>query len=146
MVVLCGKTNNSSIPTTCILENDVLINYPKQKTTISNNYFVSKTLLPGANSAVPPEILLHPSGKFLSFVDVIEGELMLLMKNVDVSKACAFDGIGNNIIKFCSEGIHSFFTKFINFSFTLGQYFSAWKMANVVPVFKKSKPQIKTNY
>lgn len=101
---LCGKTNNSGIPT--ILENDVLINNPKQKATIFNNYFVSQTLLPGASSAVPPEIPLQPSGKFLSFIDVTEGEIMLLMKNVDVSKICGFDGICNKIIKFCSEGIH----------------------------------------
>ena len=68
------------------------------------------------------------------------------MQNVDISKACGFDGIGNRIIKSCCEGIHSFFTKFVNLSFALGQYPTVWKMANVVPIFKKGEPQLKINY
>ena len=68
------------------------------------------------------------------------------MRNVDISKACGFDGIGNRIIKSCCEGIHSFFTKFVNLSFALGQYPTVWKMANVVPIFKKGGPQLKINY
>ena len=39
-----------------------------------------------------------------------------------------------------------FFTKFVNFSFALGQYPTAWKMANVVPIFKKGNSQLKVNY
>jgi hypothetical protein len=68
------------------------------------------------------------------------------MRNVDISKACGFDGIGNRIIKSCCEGIHSFSTKFVNLSFALGQYPTVWKMANVVPIFKKGEPQLKINY
>ena len=68
------------------------------------------------------------------------------MRNVDIRKACGFDGIGNRIIKSCSDGIYSFFTKFINLSLALGQYPTVWKMANVVPIFKKGEPQLKVNY
>ena len=34
----------------------------------------------------------------------------------------------------------------INTSFRLGQYPSAWKLANVLPLFKKDDRQLKTNY
>ena len=103
----CGKKNSSRIPT--LLENNILINNPKEKASIFNSYFLT------------------------------------LVRNVDISKACGFDGIGNRIIKSCSDGIYSFFTKF-NLSFALGQYPTVWKMANVVPIFKKGDPQLKVNY
>ena len=75
---------------------------------------------------------------FLAGVYANEDEILTLMRNVDTSKACGFDGIGNRIIKSCSDGIYSFFTKFINLSFALGQFPIVWKMANVVPIFKKA--------
>ena len=67
------------------------------------------------------------------------------MGNVDIRKACRFDSIGNRIIKSCSDGIYSFFTKLINLLLALGQYLTMWKMANVVPIFKKGEPQLKVN-
>ena len=54
--------------------------------------------------------------------------------------------VGNKIIKICSAGLYQFFTKFINLSFALSQYPSKWKLANVIPLFKKDDRQIKTNY
>ena len=55
------------------------------------------------------------------------------MKGVDISKACGYDGVGNKIIKLCSEGFHVYFTHFINLSLSLGQYPSKWKLTNVIP-------------
>ena len=65
---------------------------------------------------------------------------------LDISKACGYDGIGNKIIKLCSEVFHVYFTYFINLSLSLGQYPSAWKLANVIPLFKNDNPQHKVNY
>ena len=68
------------------------------------------------------------------------------MKGVDISKACGYDGIGNKIIRLCSEGFHVYFTHFINLSLSLGQYPSKWKLANVIPLFKNDNRQLKENY
>ena len=46
----------------------------------------------------------------------------------------------------CAEGLCNSFTHLINTSFRLGQYPSAWKLANVLPLFKKDDRQLKTNY
>ena len=56
------------------------------------------------------------------------------------------DGVGNKIIRLCSEGLYKPFTSLINTSFRLGQYPSAWKLPNVLPIFKKDDHQLKTNY
>ena len=68
--------------------------------------------------------------------------LNLIMKGVDISKACGYDGIGNKIIKLCSEGFHVYFTHFINLSLSFGQYPSEWKFANVIPLFKNDNRHV----
>ena len=57
------------------------------------------------------------------------------MKNVDITKACGHDGVGNKIIQLCCEGFCEFFTNFINLSFDLGKFPFQWKLANVIPLF-----------
>ena len=66
-----------------------------------------------------------------------------LMSYVNISKATGYDDISNKIF---SEGLYKPFTSLINTSFRLGQYPSAWKLANVLPLFKKDDRQLKINY
>ena len=65
---------------------------------------------------------------------------------MDTSKACGHDGVGNKIIQICCEGLCDSFTSLINFSFRLGQFPFQWKLANVIPLFKKDNRHLKTNY
>ena len=69
-----------------------------------------------------------------------------LLFSVSTSKACGCDGISNMIIRLCSDGLYTPLASLINTSFRLGQYPSAWKLANVLPLFKKDDRQLKTNY
>ena len=55
-------------------------------------------------------------------------------------------GLDYKIIKLCSEGVHVYFTHFINLSLSLGQYPSEWQLANVIPPFKNGNRQLKMNY
>jgi hypothetical protein len=116
----CGKKNSSRIPS--ILENNISINNPREKACIFNSYFVTQTQIPGANSVASPDIPLFQTVTFLARVYANEDNILALMRNVDIRKACGFDGIGNRIIKSCSDGIYSFFTKLINLSLALGPY------------------------
>lgn len=141
---LCGSSNVSSI--LIIVENGVAVTDPKEKACIFNDYFIAQTQLPGADSATPPEVLPFQSVAFLSNIWVIEEEILTLMRGVDVSKGSGYDGIGNKIVRLCSEGLCSFFTTFVNLSFALGQFPSRWKLSNVIPLFKKDNRQLKINY
>ena len=140
---VCGRENSSSIPP--VIENEEPIFDSKEKACIFNDCFVLQTELPLAN-AIPPVIQPYQTQQFLSSIIVTEEHVLELMKGVDISKACGYDGIGNKIIKLCSEGFHVYFTYFINLSLSLGQYPSAWKLANVIPLFKNDNPQHKVNY
>ena len=140
---VCGRENSSSIPP--IVENEVPIFDPKEKACIFNEYFVLQTELPVAN-VIPPVIQPYQTQRLLSGIIATEEQVFELMKGVDISKACGHDGIGNKIIKLCSEGFHVYFTHFINLSFSLGQYPSKWKLANVIPLFKNDNRRLKENY
>ena len=68
------------------------------------------------------------------------------LSNANVARASGYDGIGNKIVKISKEGLHKPLTRLINLSVNLGQYPSCWKMANVLPLFKKDNRQVKSNY
>jgi hypothetical protein len=66
----------------------------------------------------------------LSNIHVTEGaEINYRLKNVDVSKACGFDGIGNRILKRCADGI----TSFVNYSLLSGRFPDKWSRAQPPP-------------
>ena len=90
----------------------------KEKAYIFNEYFVLQSELPVANG-IPPVIQPSQIQRFLSNIIAIEEQVLELMKGVDISKACGYDGVGIKIIKLCSEGFHVYFTHFINLTLSL---------------------------
>lgn len=139
---LYGVKACSQIPP--LKEGDIFISDSLQKAELFNNYFVAQSTLGSHNST--PYIPGRFSGQSLTHVSANPIEVLNLLKGVDSTKACGHDGIGNRIINLCSYGIYSSFTKLINISFSLGQFPSQWKLANVIPVFKKDERYLKTNF
>ena len=67
-----------------------------------------------------PNLPIYQSVTFLANICATEDEILISMCSVDISKASGSDGIGNKMIKLCSESLYLFFSKFVNFSFALG--------------------------
>jgi hypothetical protein len=86
------------------------------------------------------------NSKYIDHVSTTDQEINILLKNVDVSKECGYDGISNMILKICANCITSPLCKIINRSFSQGVFPSLWKFANVLPLFKKGDRQHKINY
>ena len=95
---------------------------------------------------IPPDIESFQSSTYISNIVVSTQKVYSLMKNVDTTKACGHDGVGNKIIQLCCEGFCEFFTNFINLSFDLGKFPFQWKLGNVIPLFKKDDRQLKNNF
>lgn len=140
---LRGNIDTNSIP--AIVENDVTVIDPVKKAEIFNEYFVGQSKLP-SHVHTPPLLQPYQTVCSLSNILTTNEEVLELMKNVDTSKACGHDGIGNKIIQFCSYGFSPGLTSFINLSLRLGQYPSQWKLANVIPIYKKDNRHCKNNY
>ena len=103
-----------------IKEGGIFISDPLKKAELFNNYFVTQSTLSSSNPA--PEISGNFCDRSLTHVVANAVEVYNLLKNVDVTKACGHDGIGNRIIRLCANGLHESFTKLINISFSLGQF------------------------
>ena len=100
--------------------------------------------MPNADTADIPSLPSSPRN--LSIIVVNEYQVLNILYNLDISKACGFDNISNKALKSCAGGIFKSLTLLINLSLSLGQYPSCWKIANVIPIFKKENRQMKTNY
>ena len=137
---LYGNKCHSAIPAIC--EGNVLISDPKREVHVFNEYFVSQATLSNNDSAEIP-FLLRWSPDSISVITTDEQMVHHLLSTVNTPKACGCDGISNKIIRFCCEGLYKPFTSLINTSF---RHPSAWKLANVLPLFKKDDRQLKTNY
>jgi hypothetical protein len=127
-----------------IKEGGIFISDPLKKAELFNNYFATQSTLSSSNPV--PEISGNFCDRSLTHAVTNAVEVYNLLKNVDVTKACGHDGIGNRIIRLCANGLHESFTKLINISFSLGQFPDEWKFANVIPVFKKDEHYFKNNY
>ena len=133
-----------SIP--AIVEDGVTVTEPIEKAEIFNAYFVDQTKLPGADT-IPSSIPSFQMVRTISTVTTTNEEVFDLVKNVDTSKACGHDGMGNKIIKLGSHGFSSAFTSFVNVSLCLSQPVpSQWKLVNIIPLFKNDNRQLKVNY
>jgi hypothetical protein len=137
-------SNKFHSPVPDLIVNGNTISEPKDKAEAFNQFFVSQSCLINDDHAVVP--LLSVSMDTLSTIVFDELEVFNILNNLDVSKACGFDNISNKILKLCAATIFKPFTRLINTSVSLGQYPTCWKMANVMPLFKKNNRQFRSNY
>ena len=69
-----------------------------------------------------------------------------ILKNIDANKAPGPDGIAGVILKKCASNLAYPLSILYNISFSMGQLPSDWKLANVVPVYKKGDKSNIENY
>ena len=140
---LYGNKIHSNIP--ALLEGDRMITDAKEKATLFNDYFCSVCQIENGDAALP-SLSAFQNSKYLANISTSEQEINILLRNVDISKACGSDGIGNFILKICADYIADPLCRIINESLLQGVYPSLWKFANVIPIFKKDDRQSKVNY
>ena len=118
----------------------------KRKQSFFNDYFCVQSTIDDSHVSLPPNISYFQTNIILSNVYASEQEINDLLKNVDVSKACGCDGISNKILKICANEITKSFTSLVNLSLLYESFPNQWKLANVIPIFKKDDRQSKLNY
>ena len=140
---LYGSKIQSSVP--ALLENNCIITDAKEKATLLNEYFSSQCKIPDLDAPIP-NTRVFQSSKSLGKITTCETEVINLLKNLNIAKASGVDGIGNSLLKICANAIAPSLSKFFNISLNAGYFPSAWKFANVIPIFKKNDRQSKINY
>ena len=75
-----------------------------------------------------------------------ELDILLLLKNINPSKAAGPDGIHGMVLKNCAPALAKPLTMMFNIAFVTGCLPEDWKLASVVPVHKKHKKGSVENY
>ena len=138
---LLGKGGDTSYPSLNI--NDKNINLNKEKAEAFNNFFLSHSSIDESN-AVLPDDNEFPEG--ISNIVATENEVHDLLKCIDPSKSTGPDGVSPRLLKEAGVAIVPSLTKLMNLSLSSATVPDSWKLAHVIPLFKKGEKSEVNNY
>ena len=140
---LSPSRNQNSIP--ALKNGDIPVTDDTTKSEIFNDYFVSQTSLNDSNKAdpIPPVYNLIST---LSDIHILESDVSDTLKTLKTGKAVGPDKINNRLLIEAATELSKPLADMFNKSMQIGIYPNSWKIASVVPVFKKGDRSIVSNY
>ena len=127
--------------------NDLIVD-DKMMCDLFNKYFVEEASLCVEDSdedSLISETYDDPRYSLDTF-EIKNNEIIEILSHLNIGKATGIDGINNRILKQCSREIAAPLYIIFNKIITTSTFPSSWKLANVVPVYKKDNPKLVTNY
>ena len=139
---LLGKGGDTSYPPLNVNDNTITDN--KDKAEAFNNFFLSHSNIDERNANLPPDPGILPEG--LQSIEVSEDEVRDLIKCINISKSTGPDKVSPRLLKEAGGTIVPSLTKLFNMSLRLSKVPRSWKLANVLPLFKKGSNSDLNNY
>ncbi len=124
--------------------NEVLHFSDFDKANCLNDYFVSISTVNDENAGLPH--FTPKTDQELNTVAVLESEVKDILKTLSVNKACGNDFISHKMLKGVANSISKPLSILFNLSLQECKFPSSWKVANVIPLFKKGCPHTPSNY
>ena len=115
-----------------------------EKANLFNNFF-SSICTPIQNTSILPPFLHRTNARITSFY-VTKEDILLIIKNLDSSKAHGWDNISIKMIIICGESITVPLKITFEQSLKEKKFSEVWKKANVVTVHKKEEKNLIKNY
>ena len=149
--ILKVKSKHKNVPETITMATSdnsrVKASTPSEVAELFNQYFVSVFASDQGTPAPERENgQLLDSGLFLTDVILSVSEVEQTLLNLEASKATGPDELPAKILKETAEVIAPLLTELFNKSLRLGCLPEDWKLANIVPVFKKDNKEQAENY
>ena len=120
-----------------------LVSSPVEIAEAFNNHFTSIF----SSDTVEPRPQLPPtSGSEFSEISLSPCEVVAALRSLDVTKATGPDEISARLLKETADQIAPSLTLLYNQSLNAGVFPDEWKLANIVPVFKKEIKEYVENY
>ncbi len=141
---ITGKVKQTVIPDFTNPANSSRVHLPSDKATLLNEYFVNQTVLAGASSAVPEELV--EIERTFSSISTSPRNVFEVLSHLKENKAAGIDGLPPRLLKYCAAGIASSVADLFNRSFAEGHFPTDWKAALIVPIFKKGDRSEPGNY
>ena len=140
-----GKGKSSVIPDLVDPESPTVATSSSAKATLLNTFFVSQTRL-NTGSATPDMSSLFVNSDSLTSFRTSPVKVFDVLHYLPVRKAGGLDGLTPRLLKDCAPGIAESLACLFNRSFREGCFPKAWKMALVIPAFKRGDKSNPSNY
>ncbi len=133
-----NSKNGDTIPPLLNVDQTLSISDSDKANTL-NDYFVSISSLDDTNTILPDLVL--KTNTAISDIDVSEQEITDVLCNLVINKASGPDEISHRMLKETSKSISLPLKLLFNRSLNEGIYPAIWKLANVMPIFKKRRQE-----
>ena len=90
--------------------------------------------------------LWSPTNMRMEFVIVTEEEVLNIINSLDNKRSSGCDGLSYTMVKSLKNELYMSLTLIINQMLHTGIYPNAFKIAKIIPIFKKGDPSFLTNY
>ena len=123
----------------CVCSNGIFRSESREKANLFNRHFASQFTSPsqyGISIDRVPECDIFFS----------QNEVFVTLASTDGSKACGDDGISGRVLKNCAGSLSYPLWLLFNLSMRSGIIADDWKLASIVPVFKKGDRREVANY
>ena len=138
---MLGKGKDTSYPHLNV--NNQMVTDSEQKATEFNKFFLSHSNIDLTNAQLPGDINFPNT---FDKISATEQDVHDLIKCLDTSKSSGPDGISPRLLKEAGMSIVPSLTKLINLSLSKAEVPAKWKVANVLPLFKKGDKSNSNNY
>ena len=118
--------------------------YTKDKANLLNKMFSSYSEINDSDRR-PPD-LDFKTGSRLQQIYLSESDVLDILKSLKINKATGPDDISPTLLKNTAEVIYKPLSRLFNKSLSSNTFPDFWKIANVVPIFKKGDSHLCNNY
>ena len=141
---LAGKQSKTSNIPLLQTPNDSYAFTDSEMANTLNDYFCSISSIDDTNSNLPE--FTKRTNYSLSNILISPSEVSDILSNLKLNKASGPDGISHRMLKNTSGSIATPLCKLFNFSLKTISFPSLWKLAHVMPIFKKEDKSNASNY
>ena len=115
------------------------------KANIFNKFFADQCTPLKNNSSLPVNQIFLTQSRLTS-IDFDEGELLKIIRALNINKAHGHDDISIRMIKICDKSLIKPLTFLFKTSLRSSHYPDIWKKSNIIPVHKKNDKRLVNNY
>ena len=123
--------------------NGIFLSDPQDKATLLNSYFCEQSSVDDSHATLPPHA--QPINN-LNNITITEEDVSDILKTLDTSKASGPDSISPRLLKEGKWSLARHLATLFNNSLQSSIFPSSWKLANIIPVFKKGDESETSNY
>ncbi len=131
-----------NVPPLC--DNGIEATTDLEKVNLLNSYFCTQSSIDDSNHHLPPTIPV--SNHNLSTIVISPSDVRDAISFIDPSKACGPDTISPRLLREAAQELSEPLATYFNILINSSHFPSSWKLANVIPIFKKADPTSPQNY